>query len=59
ALCIEYLVKGPRLKPGVYRVPEEIDETVARLKLKAMGIEIDEMTEEQKKYLLSWEAGTT
>lgn len=59
ALCVEYLAKGPRLKPGVHRVPEDIDAMIAKLKLKSMGIEIDEMTEEQRKYLSSWEAGTT
>ncbi len=60
ALCVEYLVKrGKELQPGVYPVPREIDEEVARLKLKAMGVEIDELTEEQRRYLASWELGTT
>lgn len=59
ALCVEYLAKSPRLEPKVYNVPREIDEAVARLKLKAMGIIIDEMTEEQRKYVESWELGTT
>ncbi len=59
ALCVEYLAKGPKLKPKVYNVPREIDELVARLKLKGLNIKIDEMTEEQKEYLSSWEAGTT
>jgi adenosylhomocysteinase len=58
ALCVEYLVKNPKLKAGVYSVPKEIDETVASLKLSGMGIRIDEMTEEQKKYVTSWESGT-
>jgi len=59
ALCVEYLVEhGRELQPKVYPVPREIDEEVARLKLKAMGIEIDELTEEQKRYLASWELGT-
>ncbi|MCD6466033.1 adenosylhomocysteinase [Candidatus Bathyarchaeota archaeon] len=58
ALCVEYLAKNPRLEPKVYPVPKEIDETVARLKLKSMNIEIDELTEEQKHYLSSWEMGT-
>jgi len=58
ALCVEYIAKNPSLKPQVYPVPREIDELVARLKLKGLGIEIDEMTEEQKKYLSSWESGT-
>jgi len=60
ALCVEYLVKhGRELQPRVYPVPREIDEEVARLKLRAMGVEIDELTEEQKRYLASWELGTT
>jgi len=59
ALCVEYLVKKPKMKPRVYVVPKDIDETVARLKLKGMGIEIDEMTDEQERYISSWEAGTT
>ncbi len=59
ALCVEYLVEhGRELQPKVYPVPREIDEEVARLKLKAMGVEIDELTEEQKRYLASWELGT-
>jgi adenosylhomocysteinase len=59
ALCVEYLAKKPRMEPNVYAVPREIDEAVAKLKLKSMNIEIDEMTEEQKKYIESWESGTT
>jgi len=59
ALCVEHLVKTPNLKPKVYSVPEKIDKLIASLKLKAMKIDIDELTEEQKKYLASWEAGTT
>jgi len=59
ALCLEYLVKNKgRLKPNVYPVPEEIDNEVGRLKLKAMNIAIDSLTKEQKKYLESWEEGT-
>lgn len=55
ALSIEYLVKHRgELKPKVYEVPLEIDYEVANLKLKSMGIEIDVLTEEQKKYLASW-----
>ncbi len=60
ALCSEYIVKeGKKLENIVYSVPEEIDKEVARLKLKSMGVEIDELTEEQKEYLSSWEMGTT
>ena len=58
ALSVEYIVKNPRQQPRVYRVPREIDENVARLKLKTMNIEIDELTPEQKKYLESWSLGT-
>jgi len=58
ALCIEHLVKEPKLEPKVYNVPKEIDELVASLKLRAMKVEIDRLTEEQREYLASWEAGT-
>lgn len=58
ALVAEYLWETDGLKPTVYDVPKEIDETIARLKLKGMGIEIDELTEEQRRYLKSWEGGT-
>ena len=58
ALCVEYIAKNPKMSPGVYTVPKDIDELVARLKLAGMGVKIDELTEEQKRYLTSWEAGT-
>ena len=59
ALCVEYLAKGTqKLAPAVYPVPREIDEEVGRLKLASMGIKIDSLTAEQKKYLDSWEEGT-
>jgi adenosylhomocysteinase len=58
ALCVEYIVKTKKLEPKVYSVPKEIDNLVARLKLKAIGVEIDELTEEQEKYIATWEAGT-
>ncbi len=59
ALVAEYIVKhGQELESKVYGVPDEIDRQIARLKLAAMGIEIDTLTEEQEKYLKSWEAGT-
>ncbi|MBA7598791.1 Adenosylhomocysteinase [subsurface metagenome] len=58
ALCAEYMVKGIKAKPGVYSVPKEIDREVGRLKLASMGITIDTLTEEQSKYLDSWEVGT-
>ncbi|MGA2767705.1 MAG: adenosylhomocysteinase [Candidatus Bathyarchaeia archaeon] len=59
ALCVEHLAKAGRMEPKVYPVPKEIDEKVARLKLDAMGIRIDELTEEQKTYLTTWESGTS
>jgi adenosylhomocysteinase len=62
ALCVEYLVKinkqNKKLENKVYPVPEEIDNKVALLKLSSMGIKIDKLTKEQKKYLSSWEMGT-
>ncbi|MCH6555426.1 MAG: adenosylhomocysteinase [Chloroflexi bacterium] len=59
ALCVEYLATRPqRLPVDVYPVPAEIDLEVARLKLASMGITIDELTDEQRQYLSSWEAGT-
>ncbi len=59
ALCAEFIVKNHTgLKKEVYRVPEDIDREVAKLKLKSMNIEIDELTPEQIKYLSSWEFGT-
>jgi adenosylhomocysteinase len=58
ALCVEYIAKNEKMPPKVYPVPKEIDETVAKLKLSAMKIKIDELTEEQKKYLTTWEMGT-
>jgi len=59
ALCSEYIAKTPKLTPKVFTVPKEIDEKVADLKLKTMKINIDELTAEQKKYLSTWEMGTT
>ncbi|MBC8520597.1 MAG: adenosylhomocysteinase [Methanomicrobia archaeon] len=59
ALCVRYIVENhEKLRKEVYPVPKEIDEEVARLKLKSMGVEIEELTEEQKKYLGSWDFGT-
>jgi len=59
ALCAEQLAKTDRMEPKVYKVPKEIDEKVAKLKLNAMEIKIDELTEEQKRYLTTWKTGTT
>ena len=59
ALAVAYLVReGKDLEDKVYRVPEEIDREIARLKLEAMEIEIDRLTPEQERYLISWEGGT-
>ncbi|MGH2657439.1 MAG: adenosylhomocysteinase [Actinomycetota bacterium] len=59
ALCVEWIVKqGAGLGKAVHTVPTEIDDDVARLKLQSMGIEIDELTQEQEAYLRSWEHGT-
>ena len=59
ALCMEHIVKNRgKLKPSVYPVPEEIDKQVARLKLDSMGVDIDSLTPEQKRYLNSWQEGT-
>jgi adenosylhomocysteinase len=59
ALSVEYLVKNRgKLTPGVYNVPRETDEEVGRLKLESMGIHIDTLTPEQRRYQESWEEGT-
>ncbi len=59
ALAAEYVAKKRRkLENKVYDVPEQIEQWVAKLKLKSMGIGIDKLTDEQKKYLSSWEIGT-
>lgn len=59
ALAAEYLVKNKgKLKPGIYTIPSELDEEIARLKLDSIGAEIDQLTKEQKKYLESWKEGT-
>jgi adenosylhomocysteinase len=59
ALCAEYIAKSAKMTPKVYSVPCEIDDGVAELKLKSMGISIDKLTPEQQKYLSAWEMGTT
>lgn len=59
ALACEYLVKNKgQLKPQVYNIPEEIDQEIAHLKLKAMGLSIDALTDEQVEYINSWTSGT-
>jgi len=59
SLCSEFIAKNHKsLSRQVYRVPVEIDKEIARLKLAAMGVPIDRLTPEQRKYLSSWEMGT-
>jgi adenosylhomocysteinase len=59
ALSAEFMAKkGKKLEKKVYRVPVEIDRAIARLKLASMGIGIDRLTPDQKKYLASWQEGT-
>ena len=59
ALSVEYIVKNAdKLEKKVYGVPDEIDREIARLKLDAMGVQIDKLTPAQEKYLNSWEEGT-
>jgi adenosylhomocysteinase len=59
ALSAEFVVEhAGELERKVYVVPEEIDREIARLKLETMGVEIDELTEEQARYLASWDEGT-
>jgi adenosylhomocysteinase len=59
ALSAEFVVEhAPELERKVYVVPEEIDREIARLKLEATGVEIDQLTEEQAHYLASWDEGT-
>lgn len=59
ALSLEYLAgHWEQLDPIVYDVPKQIDDQVARLKLKTLGIEIDDLTEDQMRYLSGWEEGT-
>jgi adenosylhomocysteinase len=59
ALACEHLTReGVRLAPHVYPVPKEIDREIARLKLASLGVSIDRLTPEQRRYLSSWELGT-
>ncbi|NIM93792.1 MAG: adenosylhomocysteinase [Anaerolineales bacterium] len=59
ALSFEYLLQNAdKLENKVYTMPEELDREIAHLKLEAMDIKIDSLTEEQEKYLSSWEEGT-
>jgi len=59
ALSVEYMVKNAKaLEPKVYRVPDDLDKRVARLKLESMAIKIDRLTPEQEEYLAGWSEGT-
>ncbi len=59
SLAVEYLIKNKgKLEKKVITLPKEIDEKISWLQLEAMNIKIDELTEEQKKYLESWQEGT-
>src|SRR3989338_3186234 len=59
ALACEYIAKNyKKLEKKVYKVPDYIDRSIARLKLESLGVKIDSLTKEQKKYLESWELGT-
>ena len=59
ALAFEYLVKNKgKLQPGLHSIPTEVDKEIARLKLQAMGIGIDTLTNEQLEYMNSWTVGT-
>ena len=59
ALGLEFAVQNAgSLENKVYPVPAEIDKEIARIKLATMGVEIDQLTEEQAKYLASWDEGT-
>jgi len=59
ALSVEYLVKNKgKLEPGVHLLPAEVDQEIAALKLRALGISIDTLTSEQLEYMSSWETGT-
>ncbi|MYE05706.1 MAG: adenosylhomocysteinase, partial [Chloroflexi bacterium] len=59
ALAVEHLLRAdPPLGPGVHEVPDAIDQSVARLKLASMGVELDTLSDEQERYLNSWDEGT-
>jgi adenosylhomocysteinase len=59
ALGAEFMIRnGKSMSPQVYRIPEEVDKEIARIKLEAMGVRIDILTPEQERYLSQWEEGT-
>jgi len=57
ALCVERVLEGD-FDAGVHEVPDDIDRLVAEIKLDALGVEIDELSEEQREYMSSWQHGT-
>jgi adenosylhomocysteinase len=57
ALCVRYIAEN-RLASGVHTVPQELDISVAEMKLRSMGISIDKLSDEQAKYMCGWECGT-
>ncbi len=58
-MAVKYILDNhENLEKKVYRLPDEIDVMIASLKLNVLGVKIDELTPEQKKYLSSWEEGT-
>jgi len=59
ALAVEYGVKNQgRLEPRVHILPKTVDQKIALMQIKAMGLKIDQLTSEQKRYLKSWQEGT-
>ncbi len=58
ALAVLHLTEREDLRPAVYPVPRELDETVARTRLQTLGVRLDVLTEGQRAYMTSWEAGT-
>jgi adenosylhomocysteinase len=59
AFSVDYMVKNHKsLEKKVYRVPDDLDKRVAKLKLESMGIKIDKLTPEQEEYLAGWSEGT-
>lgn len=59
ALGVEFMLRNFKtMQPNVYTIPEDVDREIARLKLESLGVQIDTLTEEQAKYLASWEEGT-
>ena len=59
ALGVEFMLRNFKtMQPNVYTIPEDVDREIARLKLESLGVKIDTLTEEQAKYLASWEEGT-